>query len=79
MKVTPAVDVLGRGEWRDAFVWLSTERAYLTRSWRGTLGARVTFNSHVTLKAEYLLNGEYYAAGPQIPNDVFTSSLLLSY
>lgn len=78
VKVTPMVGVLGRGEWRDAFVWLGSERAYVTKSWRGTLGARVTFNSHVTLKAEYLLNGEYYA-GPQIPNDVFTSSLLLSY
>jgi hypothetical protein len=70
--------VLGRAEWRDAFVWLSDERAYLTKSWRATAGARLTFNSHVVLKAEYLLNGEYYA-GPQVPNDVFTSSLLLSY
>jgi hypothetical protein len=77
-KVTPLVGVLGRAEWRDAFVWLSDERAYLTKSWRATVGARLTFNSHLALKAEYLLNREYYA-GPQIPNDVFTSSLLLSY
>jgi hypothetical protein len=77
-KITPGIGVLARGEWRDAFVFLSTERAYITKSWRGTVGARFVFNPHLTLKAEYLLNGEYGGV-PSIANDVFTSSLLVSY
>ena len=29
--LTPSLGVLGRGEFRDAFVWLDTQRAYLTK------------------------------------------------
>ncbi len=77
-RITSLLGVLVRGEFRDAFVWLGDERAYLTRSWRATVGARVSFNEHVTLKAEYLFNGEYGGV-PNVPNDVFTSSLVLAY
>ena len=38
--LTSSLGVLGRGEFRDAFVWLDTQRAYLTKSWRATLGLR---------------------------------------
>ena len=38
--LTPSLGVLGRGEFRDAFVWLDTQRAYLTKVWRATLGLR---------------------------------------
>jgi hypothetical protein len=67
-----------RGELRDAFVFLGDERAYLTKSYRVTAGARLTFNEHVALKAEYLFNGEYDGV-PQVANDVLTSSLVLTY
>lgn len=77
-RITSLVGVLVRGELRDAFVFLGDERAYLTKSYRVTAGARLTFNEHVALKAEYLFNGEY-ADVPQVPNDVFTSSLVLAY
>ncbi len=77
-RITSLVGVLARGEFRDAFVFLGNERAYLTRSYRFTLGARLTFNEHVSLKAEYLFNGEYGGV-PYVPNDVFTSSLVVSY
>ncbi|HEY0715959.1 MAG TPA: hypothetical protein VGF45_24970, partial [Polyangia bacterium] len=70
--------VLLRAEQRDAEVWLGEERLYLTKSWRGTIGARFVFNEHALLKAEYLLNREYGGL-PQVRNDVFTSSLVLSY
>lgn len=70
--------LLGRIEYRDAFVALGTDRAYVTKSWRGTGGVRVVFNTWATLKAEYLHNGEYGAV-PGIRNDVFTSSLVLVY
>ncbi|MDP1825894.1 MAG: hypothetical protein Q8L48_21705 [Archangium sp.] len=77
-RITSLVGVLVRGELRDAFVSLGDERAYLTRSFRVTAGARLSLNEHVTLKAEYLFNGEYGGV-PAVPNDVFTSSLVLAY
>ncbi|HXU81660.1 MAG TPA: outer membrane beta-barrel protein [Polyangia bacterium] len=74
----PSLGVYGRGEYRDADVWLGTERYYRTRSWRATVGARWVFTERAVVKAEYLHNGEYGNL-PQVPNDVFTSSLVLSY
>ena len=61
------------------FVWLETERAYLTKVWRAAGGLRwVVLTPRAVLKAEYLHNGEYGGI-PQIPDDVFTSSLVLSF
>ena len=85
--ITPVVGVYGRGELRDALVWLGNpdnltgigaDRLYITQSWRATAGARAVINEHIVLKAEYLHNGEYGRV-PQIANDVFTSSLVLIY
>jgi hypothetical protein len=70
--------VLGRAEYRDAFITLGNERAYLTKSWRATGGARVVITDNLIVKTEYLHNGEYGGI-PQIRNDVFTSSLLITY
>ncbi len=82
---TPFLGLLVRGDIRDADVWLGdptalagAARLYLTREWRATAGLRVVVNEHVVVKAEYLHNGEYGGI-PQIANDVFTSSLLLTY
>jgi hypothetical protein len=82
---TPLFGFLLRGEVRDADVWLGdpnslggAERLYITREWRFTGGVRVVINQHIAVKAEYLHNGEYGGI-PQIPDDVFTSSLVLSY
>jgi hypothetical protein len=79
----PHFGVLARGEYRDAFVWLgdattmlSANRAYLTKSWRATGGVHVSFTDRIVLKAEFLWNGEYDGV-PQIPNNVFTTSLVL--
>jgi hypothetical protein len=81
--VTPIVGFLARGEYRDAFVWLGdpngpmgANRAYITKSWRGTAGLRAAFSERIIFKAEYLRNGEY-AGFPEIKNDVLTASLLL--
>jgi hypothetical protein len=75
---TSSFGAYGRGEYRNANVWLGDERLYRTREWRVTGGARWVFTERAVLKAEYLHNGEY-GGGPQIRNDVFTSSLVLSY
>jgi hypothetical protein len=84
--ITPIVGVYGRGDLRDAVVWLgnpdapmlAADRIYITKSWRATGGVRAVINEHIVIKAEYLHNGEYGRI-PQIANDVFTSSLLLLY
>ena len=85
--VTPLLGVYGRGELRDALVWLgnpdsltrlASDRLYITKSWRATGGVRAVINEHIVLKAEYLHNGEYGQV-PEIANDVFTSSLVLIY
>lgn len=75
---TPTFGALARAEFRDAFVDLADERAYLTKSWRATAGVRAALTEHVILKAEYLFNGEYGGI-PDIRNNLFTSSLLVTY
>jgi hypothetical protein len=75
--LTPGWGVLGRAEYRDALVWRGIERAYVTKSWRGTAGLRYAFGTRAVLKAEYLRNGEYGRV-PGVANDIFTSSLVLS-
>jgi hypothetical protein len=81
--VTPIFGLIGRAELRDAFVWLGdpnavggADRAYLTKSWRGTVGVRLALSERVIVKGEYLRNGEYGRV-PGIDNDVLTTSLVL--
>jgi len=83
--ITPIIGVYGRGDLRDALVWLGNpasmngaDRLYITKEWRATGGVHAAISEHIVLKAEYLHNGEYGRI-PQIANDVFTSSLLLVY
>ena len=76
--IIPLVGVLGRAEYRDALVSLGTERAYLTKGWRATLGVRVVVSQNIVIKAEYLYNGEYGGV-PDIPNNMFTSSAVFSF
>jgi hypothetical protein len=75
--VTPSFGLLGRGEYRDALVFLES-RLYITKSWRATVGARWVITPRALLKAELLHNGEYGRI-PSVPNDVFTSSLVLIF
>lgn len=76
--LTPMFGAMVRGDFRNAWVTLGQERAYLTKSWRVTGGLRAVFSRNLVLKAEYLHNGEYLDL-PTIDNDVFTSSLVVSY
>lgn len=75
---TPMFGAMVRGDFRNAWVTLGTERAYLTKSWRATGGLRAVFSRNLVMKVEYLHNGEYLDL-PTIDNDVFTSSLVVSY
>ena len=76
--LTASWGLLGRIEYRDAFVALGTDRAYVTQSWRATVGARWVLSRWAAMKAELLHNGEYGRI-PHVRNDVFTSSVVLSY
>ncbi len=77
-QILARLGILLRGEVRDALVTLGLERAYITKSARLTGGARVTFNPHVALKVEYLNNREYGGVD-EFTNDIFTSSLVLTF
>jgi hypothetical protein len=88
--VTWMFGVLLRAEYRDALVWLgdpmlsdpnattSADRIYVTKSWRLTAGVRAVITEKLVAKVEYLHNGEYGGV-PSIPNDVFTTSVVMSY
>jgi len=76
--LTASWGILGRAEYRSAFIALGSDRAYVSQSWRATGGVRCVMSHWAVVKAEYLRNGEYGSI-PNIRNDVFTSSLVLSY
>jgi hypothetical protein len=88
--LTRMFGVLLRAELRDALVWLgdpmlqaptpttTADRLYVTKSWRVTVGMRAVITERLVAKVEYLHNGEYGGV-PSIPNDVFTSSVVMSY
>ncbi len=76
--VMPWLGVIVRGDLRNADVALTNERIYITRSWRLTGGLKAVFNQHIQVKAEYLHNGEFGEVR-SFDNDIFTSSLVLSY
>ena len=56
----------------------TADRLYVTKSWRVTAGIRAVITERLVAKVEYLHNGEYGGV-PSIPNDVFTSSVVMSY
>jgi len=74
----PQLGCLAEFGYRDAFVSLGTERAYLTKVWRATFGLRAVLGPHFIVKAEYLRNGQYGEL-PKIRDNVFTSSMVLHY
>lgn len=82
--ILPMLGVLGRVEQRDAFVAQLGNpngeglRAYVTKERRLTGGVRAVFNPHMALKVEYLRNIEYGGIR-EFLNDIFTSSLVLSF
>jgi len=75
--VHPRFGFMLRANLRNADVFLQMERAYITRVMRFDAAARFVFNPHIALKAEYYNNHEF--GMDQIKNDMFTSSLVLSY
>ena len=77
-QITGWLGLMVRGEQRDAFVALGTNRLYLTKERRVTGAVRIVFSPHIILKAEYLWNIEYGGIA-QFENNVLTSSLVLAF
>lgn len=63
---------------RDALHRSGQSFVYVSQVLRATAGFRVELGTNVILKAEYDLNRELGRA-PQLPNDVFTSTMILKY
>jgi hypothetical protein len=76
-QVLPWLGFMLRANLRNADVFLGMERAYITRVMRFDAALRVVFNPHIVLKVEYYNNHEFDME--QIQNDMFTSSLVLSF
>jgi hypothetical protein len=79
--------LMGRVALRDAIVTLGTpgygnpqdqSRIYVTKQVQYTAGVRIVFNPHVVTKLEYLHNQEYGGV-PSFEDDIFTSSLVMSF
>ena len=82
--VLPRLGFMGRVALRDAIVTLGDPaqhvgtRIYITKQIQYTAGVRVVFNPHIVAKLEYLHNQEYGGV-PSFRDDIFTSSLVLSF
>jgi hypothetical protein len=67
-----------RVDWRDALHRNGGSFVYISQLGRLTSGLRLTLNQNLVVKAEYTVNRELGRA-PQFNDDVFTSSLVVSY
>ncbi|MCK6545171.1 hypothetical protein L6R52_04830 [Myxococcota bacterium] len=70
--------LLARVDFRDARVALGTERLYLTKTWRLTVGGRAIVSPNLIVKVEALKSFEFGGI-PEIDNDMLTSSLLVVF
>lgn len=67
-----------RADWRDAWHRDGRSFVYISQLWRGTAGVRAEIGTNVVLKAEAILVDEIGRV-PDFANDVFTSSLSITY
>lgn len=66
-----------RVDWRAATHRRGNDWAYVSNAARGTFGLRAELTTFLTVKAEYVLNREVSML--EFPDDVFTTSLVVSY
>ena len=77
-RVLPSLGILARYEQRHAFHRHANEFLYLVHIQRAVIGLRYDPLPNVALKVEYVLNSELEPL-PEFPNDVATSSLVVSF
>ncbi|MBL8915608.1 MAG: hypothetical protein JNM17_33225 [Archangium sp.] len=66
-----------RVDWRQADLRSGFDYAYMSDVLRATIGLRYEPSSRVAVKAEYTFNAEFTRL--QIPNDILTTSFVVSY
>ena len=66
-----------RIDWRSGTMRDGREWLYESIRARATVGARFEPSHRLAFKAEYTFNREF--VGPDFPDDVFTTSLIVSY
>ena len=77
-RVTNIVMPYVRVDWRDALHRKGASFVYISELWRATPGIRLALTANLIMKVEYTFNRELGRI-PQFPNDVFTSSLVVTY
>jgi hypothetical protein len=77
-RVTNIVMPYVRVDWRDALHRKGASFVYISELWRATPGLRLALTSNLIMKVEYTFNRELGRI-PQFDNDVFTSSLVITY
>jgi len=77
-RITNVLEPFARVDWRDAVHQSGASFVYISQLARLTLGLRAELGPHVIAKAEGTFNRELGRL-PQFPDDVFTTSLVLTY
>jgi hypothetical protein len=75
-RATRRLTPYARVDWRDARHQRGIDFLYVSRVVRGTVGAQLAVTSRILGKIEYTYNHELL--GPQFPNDVLTTSIVVS-
>jgi hypothetical protein len=75
-RATRQLTPYARVDWRDARHQSGIEFLYVSRVIRGTVGAQLSVTNRILGKIEYTYNHELL--GPQFPNDVLTTSIVVS-
>ncbi len=76
---TNMVIPFARVDWRDALHQSGASFVYISKILRATAGVRLEIGTHLIVKAEYTTIRELNPGVPQIPDDVFTSSVIVKY
>jgi hypothetical protein len=76
---TNTVIPYARVDWRDALHQSGASFVYISKILRATAGVRFEIGTHLIVKAEYTTIHELNPGVPQIPDDVFTSSVIVKY
>ncbi|HWO24999.1 MAG TPA: outer membrane beta-barrel protein [Kofleriaceae bacterium] len=77
-RVTNILMPYARVDWRDALHRNGVSFVYISQVGRLTAGLRLNLTQNLVLKAEYTFNREL-GRTPQFPDDIFTSSLVVTY
>lgn len=76
---TNTVIPYARVDWRDALHQSGASFVYISKILRATAGVRFEIGPHLVVKAEVTTIHELNPGVPQIPDDVFTSSVVIRY